>query len=130
MRLRTARNTAIIVAGALAASGIGITAAYADPPGCTVSIAFSHPSGLLTSHASASCGSSETRTLVAEIKWNKSLAPDPLVASNSQRKTAKTFSVTTSACDNGNTRGYYARGYFTVNTTFHDTSPVSVTSCT
>lgn len=128
------RKTAssLLMAGALGVGGIAAAEmAVAQPPGCSGnSTSFSASStGLLKSSTSSTCSGSATRTIVAEIKWDKAFSPDPLVAKNSLMKTGTSYAVSTSSCDGGNTRGYYARGYFTTYTTYYDSGAHSVRSC-
>lgn len=118
----------------LACAGVGAVVsapvAQATLPGCnTPQTSFSSPGGLLTGHTSASCSGSATRTLVAEIKWDKRFLPDPLVASNSDHGDKSSYSSTVTTCDNGNQRGYYARGFFSQDGTHYDTAPQVVSAC-
>ena len=130
MRIRkmtaTAGTLAVLLAGLVAGP------ASADPVGCssvTPSLTYSG-SGYMTAYGSATCSVSETRTMYIEIKWDKTAAPDPLVAKNSKRDTAKYYNASVSSCDSGNTRGYYARSYFSSTASSqHDSSPKKITTC-
>ena len=130
MRIRRMAATAGTLAVLL--SGLVAGPASADPVGCsssTPALTVSG-SGYMTAYGSATCSVSETRTMYIEIKWDKTAAPDPLVAKNSQRKMATYYNPSVSSCDSGNTRGYYARSYFgSTASSHHDSSPRTITTC-
>ncbi|MEF9906186.1 hypothetical protein [Streptomyces sp. P9-A2] len=116
------------------ATGAGVAAAaapaWAVPDGCEApKPSLTSTNGLLKGKATSTCTTSKTRALVVEIKWNKAVLPDPLTAKNTDSGTKKSYNATVSTCDNGNKRGYYARGYFTQNDSHHDTSPKDIKSC-
>ena len=127
---RTASALAItaISFGSIFAAG----AAHAQPTGCSANaISLTQATNRsMTSSTSSTCQTELSRTIVAEIKWDKNAAPDPLVAKNSSTWTGKSRSVQVTSCDNGNTRSYYGRGYFTTSTTYYDTTPRHLTACT
>jgi hypothetical protein len=128
------KRLAALTAGTVLAAGMGIgfaTSAFADPAGCTIpqpSIALSG-TGLMTAHTQASCSAKATRTLRVEIKHDEAITPDVLVAANTQQANATAYSVSVSSCDNGNTATYYGRGFFTTNTTYHDSTHHSYHVC-
>lgn len=104
--------------------------ASADPPNCSASVVGSTSSlGVLKATASGSCSATATRTLRVEIKQDISFQPDPLVAANSQTATARTYKVSVSSCDHGNTAKYYGRGFFTSGSDYHDTAHTTQHTC-
>lgn len=116
-------------AAALAFGGVAVTA-FADPAGCGALGAISFDSGgLMTGTAEGSCNSSQTRSLRVEIKRDVSFSPDVLVAANTQTATTNSYYVQVYSCDNGRTATYYGRGFFTTNTTYHDSSHRSAHVC-
>lgn len=72
--------------------------------------------------AEGSCNASQTRSLRVEIKRDVSFSPDALVAANTQTATSTSYYVQVRSCGNGSTATYYGRGFFTTNTTYHDSS--------
>lgn len=117
------------VLGLIVSGGV-VAVASAAPPGCSQQTTFTISStGVLKNVATGSCGGSATRTLVSEIKWDKTASPDPLVAKNSQIKTGTSYSVTVTSCDGGNTRAHYGRSYFAGYTDYTDSSTNTKTSC-
>jgi hypothetical protein len=126
------RRFAVSAAIAAAAAVLLISAlsASAEPPGCSSSVVGSTSSlGLLQATASGSCAGTATRTLRVEIKQDITLQTDPLVAANSQTATAKSYRVAVSSCDHGKTATYYGRGFFTSQSTFHDTAHTRQHTC-
>jgi hypothetical protein len=129
--LRQFARHSIVVAVVCTGAILAATEAQAQPAGCTrntISLTAS-AAGALTASTSAICNTTANRTIVAEVKWDKAWAPDPLTAKNSRNLTGTNYSVSVTTCDGGNTRGYYGRGYFTSNTTYYDTSPRDITTC-
>jgi hypothetical protein len=116
---------------AFAASFVIVNTAQATPANCNgPKVKFTHTtSKVLKTTSTSTCQKSATRTIVAEIKWDKNAAPDPLTAKNSKLSTATEYSVSVSSCDKGNTRGYYGRGYFTGDSDYHDTPVQKVKAC-
>lgn len=130
---RFGRKSGIVAACAGAALLGGLVTAIpamAAPSGCAEpSVKFNVVTGsTLWGQSKASCNSAKSSTLTTEIKWNKNLLPDPLTAKNAMTDTRKDWTVGVSSCDNGNKRGYYARGYWKGGT-YHDTSPRDVRAC-
>jgi hypothetical protein len=121
---------AACVGAALLGGLVTAVPAMAAPSGCAEpSVKFSLVSGsTLWGQSKASCDSAKHGTLTTEIKWDKNILPDPLVAKNGQNDTRKDWDVRVSSCDNGNKRGYYARGYWGGGS-HHDTSPSDVRAC-
>lgn len=104
--------------------------AQADPTNCYGASVFTYDTlGTLKANARGDCAARATRSVVAELRWDKNLATDPLVAKNTVRSTAYSHVINVSSCDGGNQRGYYARAYFTTNTQHHDTPPKVVRAC-
>lgn len=103
-------------------SSVGIaSSAYADPSGCTVykpTISLS-TNGRLSAGVSAYCNTSKLRYLRGEIKWDKNFAPDPLTGSYTDSG-YQLYDASFYQCDNQNTRKYYARGFFTSGSDYHD----------
>jgi len=133
-RTSTKRGRIIASIGAasvLAVGGLGVAAAHADPSGCSAASTLKVSAiGKLKAKATATCSGSATRTLVAEIKWDKNILPDPLVAKDSTTASATTYKVKAKSCDHGATRSYYSRGYFTsTSSDQHDSSHIHVTTC-
>ena len=126
-------GSTLLIVGTISAGAISLAdRASAQPSGCTdnaISLTVNAQTKSMTSSTSSTCATNGNRTIVAEIKWDKAFAPDPLVAKNSSTSNILNRSVSVSTCDGGNTRGYYGRGYFTANTTFWDTSPRVITTC-
>ncbi|HEY0357283.1 MAG TPA: hypothetical protein VGD11_01800 [Mycobacteriales bacterium] len=106
---------------ALGGSLVLAPAAAADPAGCTVDrpIIGLATDGRLSATVTASCDKSAKRYLRGEIKWDKRRAPDPLTASYTDEGT-KLYDAGFGACDRGHTRNYYARGFFTPGSDYHD----------
>lgn len=105
-------------------------AAWAEPAGCSSSVSGSTSStGLLQATANGSCAGNASRTLRVEIKQDLSAQPDPLLAANSDYHYGRTYSASVSSCDHGRTAYYYGRGFFTSNSTYHDTAHTRQTTC-
>lgn len=115
---------------ATAGAAVAISALPADAVTCpTPSVTLTQDSGQrLIGTSSATCTGNINRTLYAEVKWDKSGAPDPLVAKNSDSGTKKSFKAVAASCDGGNTRGYYARGYWSGGS-YVDDGPRVVRAC-
>jgi hypothetical protein len=113
---------------ALGASLIVAPVAAADPAGCTVDrpIIGLGPDGRLEAGVTASCEKSADRYLRGEIKWDKWASPDPLVASYTAYGT-RLYDASFAFCDRGHTRNYYARGFFTPGSDYHDSVPKKIT---
>jgi len=130
---RARMGAGIALVASLAVGGFGVAAAQADPSGCTVGkpgVVKVADNGLLSAKATATCNSSTSRVLAVEIKWDKNVLPDPLVAKNSDSGSKKSYSASVTACDGGNTRSYYARGYFTATSgDQHDSAGKHLTAC-
>lgn len=109
------------VVAALGASLAVSPQARADPDGCTVDrpVIGMADDGRLSAGVTATCSHSASRYLRGEIKWEKKLAPDPLTASYTVHDFLG-YDASFAACDRGNTRKYYARGYFTPGSDYHD----------
>jgi hypothetical protein len=123
-------RVAALAAAVLGLAMLVIPAAHANPEGCLVTSSMSVANnGQLTAYAEGNCVTSETRTVAAEVKWDKALSTDPLVARSSRQSTGKRHWASVTTCDYGRRRGYYARGYFTTNTSYKDTSPRDATAC-
>jgi hypothetical protein len=127
------RPTSILLAATLTAALVGggavISSAQAEPAGCLDAASLSVSSGYLTGAAGGYCDTKATRTLVIEIKWDKTLATDPLVTSAYTTATSKDYNIAISTCDHGNTRSYYGRSYFTTKTNYHDTLHAKYKTC-
>jgi hypothetical protein len=113
-------------------TGFVVGAANANPPGCSQSkpVLLASGAGYLTAYGYGDCTTSETRTFYIEIKWQKALFPDPVVARNSKHAALFQYRPNVSSCDNGNTRAYFANSYF--GTTTGDTkasATKTVTTC-
>jgi hypothetical protein len=109
-------------AAALAFGGVAVTA-FADPAGCgALGVINIDTGGQMRGTAEGSCNASQTRSLRVEIKRDVSFSPDALVAANTQTATTTSYYVQVYSCDGGKTSDYYGRGYFTTNTTYHDSS--------
>jgi hypothetical protein len=127
---RAGRRAATVLAIGVAAAVVPATAASAEPAGCSSAVSGSTSSiGLLQATATGSCSGSATRTLRVEIKHDLNLQPDALVAANSQTATTTSYRVSVSSCDHGNRGYYYGRGFFTTNSTYHDTAHTLQTTC-
>lgn len=130
MRINRSLATSGVLVAILTTFAAGPASAH--PVGCamyTPAISAS-ASGYMTGAVSATCNNAETRTVYAEIKWNKSAAPDPLVAKNSVRKSDTSYKPKVSTCDNGNRRSYYSRGYFGTTASDHrDSATRTITTC-
>ncbi|MEW1724212.1 hypothetical protein [Streptomyces sp. NPDC093109] len=123
-----AGGTAVAVSTAATASAA--PAAVAKPAGCsTPKPSLTESNGLLKGRGTSTCDTSLTRTLQVEIKWNKSVFPDPLTAKSADSGTKKKYDAQVSSCDGGAKRGYYARTYFTRDDNHHDTKPRDIRSC-
>jgi hypothetical protein len=81
-----------------------------------------HSGGFMTGTAEGSCNATQTRSLRVEIKRDVSFSPDALVAANTQTATTNSYYVQVRSCDSRKTATYYGRGFFTTNTTYHDSS--------
>jgi hypothetical protein len=129
-KLRSLVWAASSLAG-LAGSLLVTEVALADPPGCTIPspVIRDGGGGLLVGSGTARCATKQTRTLQIEIKWDKTFAPDPLTAKNADQGTKKAYKASVSTCDHGAKRKYYARSYFTVDVTHHDSDPKVIKSC-
>jgi hypothetical protein len=121
-----------LVLSTLAAGGtaVVVSALPAEAVTCpTPSVTLTQDSAKrLISTSAATCTGNITRTLYAEVKWDKSEAPDPLVAKNSDTGTKTSLKAVAASCDNGNTRGYYARGYWSGGS-YVDDGPRVVKAC-
>ena len=127
---RSARRAATVLAIGLAAAVVPAGAASAEPAGCSSAVSGSTSSiGLLQATATGSCAGAVTRTLRVEIKQAIPGQPDPLLAANSQTATTTSYRVSVSSCDNGKRSYYYGRGFFTSNSTYHDTASTLQTTC-
>jgi hypothetical protein len=129
----TKRLATLALASALAAGG-GVAfaqVAFADPSGCSVP----NPSltvdgtGYMTGKGTARCSGAATRYFRAEIKQAISFQTDPLVSGNTVQSNGPSYSASTSSCDHGNVKTYYARTFFTSNTTYHDSGHQTVHTC-
>jgi hypothetical protein len=109
------------VLAALGVSMVVAPQARADPTGCTVDrpTIRMEVDGRLAAGVTAHCDESARRYLRGEIKWEKKLSPDPLTASYTDYGT-RLYDASFAACDRGHTRRYYARGYFTPGSDYHD----------
>jgi hypothetical protein len=109
------------VVAALGASLAVSPQARADPDGCTVyrPTIRMEADGRLSAGVTAHCDESARRYLRGEIKWSKRMSPDPITASYTDYGTRQ-YDASFAACDRGNTREYYARGYFTPGEDYHD----------
>jgi hypothetical protein len=109
------------VIAALGISMVVAPAASADPTGCTVDrpLIGLTTDGRLSAGVTAFCEKSAKRYLRSEIKWDKRFTPDPVVGRYTDEGT-KLYDASFAACDRGNTRSYYARGYFTSGADYHD----------
>jgi hypothetical protein len=109
------------VGAALGGSLVLAPAAHADPTGCTVDrpIVGLATDGRLMGTVTAYCDASAKRYLRGEIKWDKHFATDPLVASHTDEAT-RLYDASFATCDRGNARKYYARGFFTPGSDYHD----------
>jgi hypothetical protein len=119
------RGWVILVATAAALTGGGVVAesAFADPASCTsqkptIQLAID---GTLHGDGYAYCSTSSYRNMSGEIKWDKNFSPDPLVAKTTVSG-LQNYTVRVTACDNRNTRSYYARTYFTSTPSHHHDS--------
>lgn len=108
---------------ALGAAVFTATSAAADPASCDdlgESIGYAGD-GRLRGDVAAFCNDPEGRYYRGEIKWDKNFSPDPLVASETDYD-LQTYRVIVDTCDNRNTRSYYARGFFTSGSDYHDSA--------
>jgi len=127
---RSARRAATVLAIGLAAAVVPAGAASAEPAGCSSAVSGSTSSiGLLQATATGSCSGSATRSLRVEIKQDLSGQPDPLLSANSDTGTKTSYRASTSSCDHGRRSYYYGRGFFTSNSTYHDTAHTLQTTC-
>ncbi len=124
-------KVALACAVSLGGSVIAAQAAFADPPGCHVSDpSFSiSGSGYLSATGAASCNTRAHRTFTVEVKYQKTLAPDPLVLKSSQSKTSVSYYHTTSGCDDGSAHPYYGRVFFNGDYDYKDTATDDQRSC-
>jgi hypothetical protein len=133
--MRKTRLTAAVLGSivALTLSPLAAQIAFADPASCskgTPTIDAGLGSQLIGQGSGYCSNSGVYRTFTVEIKWNKNLAPDPLVAKNSTSGAKNNYAVTTTSCDSGNTRGYYSRDYFSQTVSDHkDSDPRTLTAC-
>jgi hypothetical protein len=113
---------------ALGGSLVLAPAAAADPAGCTVDrpIIDLGPDGRLEAAVTARCAKSVKRYLRGEIRWDKRRAPDPLTASYTDEGTTG-YDASFATCDHTNTRKYYARGFFTPGSDYHDSAHKDLT---
>lgn len=131
--MRGTRKMASVVALSVASFGLSIaaaTVAAADPAGCeaTKTTVGLTDNGRVYGEGFGSCDITALRYFRAEVKWDKAWAPDPLTASRTvSGKTNWHGFVAT--CDNGNTRGYYGRTFWTSGSDYHDSSPRDIRAC-
>jgi hypothetical protein len=113
---------AFLTGAAIVVSGVVATVAFAaDPSGCTAG----RPTigidadGRLQGHGKGRCDDYSLRFFTGEIKWDKNFTPDPITASITSSGYLG-YEVDVRTCDQGNTRSYYARTYWTSTRGYHD----------
>ncbi len=120
--------------------GVGLTAALlfggasavqADPSGCSAPLpTLTFDSGNnMTVKGTASCSATSTRTWRVEIKYQKTLSPDPTVGGSSYTAATRSYSRSYTTCDDGAAHPYYGRSFFSTNTTYHDSATQDKRSC-
>ncbi|MET8358890.1 hypothetical protein [Micromonospora sp. NPDC005171] len=125
------RSAAAVMTAVLTFSIIAVASpAWAEPTGCVQATpSFSQSGGYMTASNWATCNTSATRTYKIEIKRDVNLSPDVVVSSYDDYWTGTYYEASTSSCDGRKTANYYGRSFFTVNTTYKDTSHYQVTTC-
>jgi hypothetical protein len=129
------RIRSLVVTAALSAVSILAipSSAWAEPIGCSHSTDFwtsaNGGSGyLLIGHGEGDCNQRGTRTLRVQVKVN--LWPsDVVLGQGDDNWTGTIYELTISSCDNGLTKEYYARSYFTQSPTWVDAGYVTVHAC-
>ena len=105
----------LIGAAVLIAAAVAVQPAVADtnPPGCTVTVQTPYvSSGVIHGSSSASCNTSASRTLYAELWHDFGILPPAKVVQSGDHGTKTSYHPTYAVCDNGGTTTYATKGYF------------------
>lgn len=133
MHVRRLRRLLLVGAAAsLVAVGLTpVTAAYANPPGCTkgVETPYGDSGGTLHDSGWGSCDTGAWRILHLEMKQDIPWQPDPVALRSDDAGTDWSYYASLAGCDHHNYKRYYGRVFFDGYSDYTDSSHVDLQSC-